>query len=189
MMATKRTKIKYDKLKKFGNKHYYYINQIFGDLTLREIIMEQFPRKRWRLASQRYPGYGHHHVCKRKGKRYDSIDSGLQSPVHPTDVLCQSYRVLFYLGALNSKERLLTKEIQFKMIKMWKIILKNKIIKEQIEFTASEGKVWQNINRGKNIIKKIKEVLNEWKKYGYKWFMLHEHEIEESDLKYLRYES
>ena len=33
------------KLNSFSQKHYTYINQIFGDMAVREVIAEKFPHK------------------------------------------------------------------------------------------------------------------------------------------------
>jgi hypothetical protein len=80
-----------------------------------------------------------------------------------------------YLGLITDKDKSLTKGLQERMVITWKKILENKEVQEQIIFSVesknSEMEVDDNF-RNKNIIGKIHDVLDEWKEYGYKYYLL-----------------
>lgn len=107
-----------------------------------------------------------------------SIDAGIQRiETYPNDTLCQSYSMMNYLNLITDKDKSLTKGLQERMVTMWKRILKNKAVQEQIIFSVeSENSIMEVDDefRNENIIGKIYEVLDEWKEYGYKYYLLHE---------------
>jgi hypothetical protein len=174
-----------EKLFEFSLDHYNYINQLLGDQTIREIIQEVYENKDWELITEESPDFdSFHHLLQGKGKKkkmqWCSVEEGLQDPeTHPYDTLCQSYSVLKYLDGLDKTDTKLTKKVQMKMIDMWSKLIEVPEIKEQIIDSVTQkqgGKyVMENIDkkyRNRKIIDKIKEVLDDWENYGYKYFML-----------------
>ena len=75
------------KITEFSNNHYTYINQIFGDLTVRDIITELWTNKNdWKLVAEKAGNEfenGFHHVLERKnnGKKikWCSVEKGYQN--------------------------------------------------------------------------------------------------------------
>ena len=65
-------------LEKFGKYHYTYINQIFGDVTVREIIAEIFPNKKYSFrveeAGEGFEQNTDHHIL------FDEIYFGVNAP-------------------------------------------------------------------------------------------------------------
>ena len=207
-MATRATKknvpSNYAKLKRFGQRHYNYVNQMLGDKTTREVIGEQFANASgWKLETEEDEHYGAHHFCtrrrssRRRTAKWCSVDEGIQCiDTHPADVLCQSYSVLFYMGKLGRASKL-TKALQLRMIAAWREILKNTAVTEQIISASKQGvkerrPVWGDragsnvaLKRGKRSVAEIKKVLKEWEEYGWQYFMLRKHEIPDADLRYL----
>jgi hypothetical protein len=178
------------KLEKFSQDHYWYINQILGDQTLREIIAEQLPSDTgWKLVTipsgEEFEN-SWHHVCKKRKKVWNSQTVGIQNIYdHPNDTLCQSYSVLKFLGLIESGDVSLTKKIQTRMVAMWHGLLDNEKIKEQIihsvmEYTVKKSRgvnrrdyVMKNVApRGPKIITKIRQVLKDWENFGWEYFML-----------------
>tara|TARA_A100001011_G_scaffold400150_1_gene512729 strand:- start:1138 stop:1797 length:660 start_codon:yes stop_codon:yes gene_type:complete len=168
----------------FRWEHYLYINQILGDRTIREIIMEEFPhtgdfKLRTIKAGRGFRGGDHHIVKKGRLNEYCSVQFGIQNVIeHPFDTLCQSYSMAYYFGLITKHQRKLTRSIQLSMIRKWREILANENIKEQIIFATvhkKKGKYTQELPdtlRNSNIILKIHDVLNKWEKYGWIVFEL-----------------
>ena len=179
-------------LHEFSLRHYIYINALLGDITLRQIISEQFPNNKWDLATEEGSGEftdSFHHICKtKKGitQRWCSVDAGIQDlNIHGHDTLCQSYSVLYYMNGIKKTDKKLTRELQIKMINTWRKILNNTVIQGQIIFSAKSKtkrkeyiilphmKIKYRTNRNpKKLISEIRKVLKEWEDYGYLWFML-----------------
>ena len=218
------SKINLDDLKAFSFYHYYYINQLLGDRTLREVISGLFPRD---LELVTEPGEGeflgsYHHIVAQPKTRLNpnkasykqlksylkkhsqdtsgkteelrervwatqfdngdsvracSVESGLQNlRVHPQDNLCQSYSVMQYLTGIPPGPKL-TRELQEKIIKMWEKILTIPAIREQIVYSVTQKHggeyIMENIeNRDETVLEDIQEVLDEWRDYGWKYFLL-----------------
>jgi hypothetical protein len=152
----------YDELRKFGIRHYYYINQIFGDLTLREIITEEFESPGgWTLETMvtgRDFEHSFHHYCTRynKNETWCSVLEGIQNirDIHPHDTLCQSYSVMKYMGTISDTDTELTEELQKRMVEMWRMILNNRKISEQIVHASKQYKNYrelQGLARAKGI--------------------------------------
>lgn len=184
-----------EKLHKFSLRHYIYINAILGDKTLRQVISDEFPNEKCTLETEQGSGEfadSHHHVCmvkskKGKSKKWCSVDVGIQDlDIHGHDTLCQSYSLLYYMGGINKKDKKLTRELQMRMIDMWRRILKNPTVRDQIQFSVRlkdkktgdyvilpdrKIKYRNNPNRNK-LIGEIRKVLKEWEDYGYIWFIL-----------------
>lgn len=178
-----------ESLEKFSVRHYTYINQIFGDLTVREIISEVFPNKKYEFdVEETGPEFENsfHHILKNK-KTDDvvcSVNSGYQNiSINKNDTLCQSYSLMAYF-----KQKIYVDMVkrQMGMIDMYRnILLSNKdfikalddiIYKENskhwVDFTK-EGrkKVYLKMDKAE-IIKNIKSVLDDWEKFGFWFFIL-----------------
>jgi hypothetical protein len=174
------------KLKEFSFEHYTYINQIFGDQSVREIITEVFPNKQYQMSVE--PGVGefvdsHHHTLTDKKSKdiicsVENDDQDLAK--NKNDTLCQSYSLLTYLKIPIKKDQ---KKKQIDMIAMYRNILSNKkfvgtIIKEILNNPANK-RIWKNetltnkpyLIMDSNLIKIIKDVLDKWENYGYLYFI------------------
>jgi len=177
-----------EKLLKFSKKHFTYINQIFGDETIRQIITEIFGNnvnKHLKFMVEKTNAdfeHSFHHVLfdKKKKNTICSVDNGFQNlNININDTLCQSYTLLTYFNKpINPSQ----KQRQMDMINMYREILSNErfikeldgiIIKENntlwIDYTSTKKK-YVPMNKVK-IIKKIKEVLDEWEDYGFYYFI------------------
>lgn len=182
-MSKKSSSCTDEKIGKFAMEHYTYINQIFGDLSLREIIAELYPNEKYDFlaveSGEDFEG-SYHHVLKDKktGKQKCSVDDGFQNlEENENDTLCQSYSLLSYFGTKISKDH---KDRQMDMIEMYRNLLsKKKFINALDDIIYSGNKnYWHDYsNKGKyikmnkdEIIHKIREVLTDWKKFGYWYF-------------------
>lgn len=102
------TKCTDELMEQYSLEHYTFINQIFGDATVREILMEVYPNKKYVFFAQHIDASemfeeGYHHVLvnpkNQKEIVYCSVDMHHQRPtVNINDTLCQSYSLLKYLG-------------------------------------------------------------------------------------------
>ena len=102
------SKCSQQKLDYFKWKHLTYINQIFGDAGIREIISEVYPNKCLEFRVEKVTeGSGFeegtdHHVLfdKIKKKRICSVDTlKIQNTnINKNDTLCQSYTLLVYFN-------------------------------------------------------------------------------------------
>jgi hypothetical protein len=150
----------------FGRAHYSYINQIFGDVTVRAIIQEVM-KKPGELKSKnsgREFGNSSHHFYeleekmgkKRKLTTICSAENLYQNiSIDKNDTLCQSYSLMTYLDIEFDKTPSSTASIQQKrakhmsMIQMYRELLNNKeiikkITKEVIEHKDNK-KIWKDI--------------------------------------------
>jgi hypothetical protein len=189
-----------------GNKHYLnvfsrahmsYINQIFGDQTVRDIIKEIFKKPGTFIVEEGGPAFmdsNHHAFMNQEGKKVCSVKLGYQNlNVDNNDTLCQSYSLLKYLQIpfdttpSNTATIAIKKERQMAMINMYRSILKNeqfiKAFSEEIVFEGN-NKLWKDsvnhkktffmIKQFKNaapIIKHIHRVLDIWEDYGWCYFV------------------
>ena len=172
----------------FSFNHYTYINQIFGDQTVREIISEVFPNKLLQFGVENTDEEfenSHHHILIKKNTNeiICSVNSGFQNlDVNENDTLCQSYSLLTYFNKDIDESQL---QRQLTMIKLYRRILKNKrfllefksiIIPENtniwIDYSISTetDKKYIEMNK-RHIIKKINTVLDDWENYGYWYFI------------------
>ncbi len=170
----------------FGWDHYTYINQIFGDYTVRKILEEVYPNCEYRLATEPDEIFGDHHFVEniKTGEKIDSMRSRLQhSRIDINDTLCQSYSAYFYINS-NIPLTKDKKQKQFDMINMYRKLLRNKVfvekINQQILLDEAYRGVWKiykrrtevNINMNKaSLIKKINGVLDDWEEFGYSYFI------------------
>ena len=187
-------------LELFSRQHYTYINQIFGDLTIREIIKETYAPREWNFVIESANAdfeYSNHHVLEKKGKngetiKWCSVDEGYQSiTVNKNDTLCQSYTLLKYLNKPIEKNM---KKRQMEMIKMYRNILKHEHFKKEVsniinimtksmKRTRKMGKpdLWKDytydnpepyLNKDfDTIYAEIHNVLDKWESYGYLYFI------------------
>jgi len=187
-------------LENFSKEYYTYINQIFGDLTVRQIIKEMYTPRDWNFVARQGEGVflgSYHHVLEKKGKngeiiKWCSVDEGYQNTnINKNDSLCQSYTLLKYLNKpidQNMKKR------QMEMIKMYKNIIKRdyfkdelrgmvEIMKRTIKKTKKKDNpaLWKDytydkpepyLNKDFNVLYgEIQSVLEKWEKYGYLYFI------------------
>lgn len=176
-----------EKLNEFSHEHYTYINQIFGDLTVREIISEVFPNKKYIFdaveSGAEFEGSYHHVLINTKtNEEVCSVDNGYQNIyINKNDNLCQSYSLLTYFNENIHPDQ---KQRQMDMIKMYRNILNNKkFIKNFKDIIKPKKKedMWKISNNNNstvhmkydmnNILKKIKDVLDNWEEYGYYYFI------------------
>ncbi len=193
------------KLEDFGNRHFDYINQIFGTSAIREVIQTEYSQTHdWILKFEETgPEFENsfHHFCGTVcgEDRWCSVDEGIQDiEVNPNDTLCQSYSLMKYLGYIRETDTELTKDLQQRMVLMYKDLLKNNAVKQQIEFQSADNlwnyrfeddvkkyKLRHNNYTDKNMVRKkgaegrknkilvlIDTVLNEWAEYGWQHFMM-----------------
>lgn len=178
-----------NKLKKFSLLHYTYINQIFGDMSVREIISEVFPNKKYGFKAN--PGSGefatsNHHVLvtTKDNKEKCSVGDKFQNiNINSHDTLCQSYSLLTYRKKKIHRSQ---KERQMDMVKMYREFLENdefiRLLSDEVIDNPENKKLWRNFASNKrkkgyvtmkidSIVKKISEVLDIWEAYGYYWFI------------------
>jgi len=178
----------------FSRAHMTYINQIFGDITVRQIIQELYPKEGVCLLVEQTGFHGDHHVLAKHGKTLCSVDMGYQDPhTDINDTLCQSYSLMSYLELpfdttpsifATIKQKY---EKQMSMIKMYRNILKNKafikafsneIVYEENnhlwEDTVNHNNAFYLIKKlktGARIINNIKKVLDAWEAFGWRYFI------------------
>ena len=175
-----------EKLEKFSKEHFTYINQIFGDQTLREIISEIKPNNEFEFSieatGEDFEHSFHHVLVNKKSKVHIcSVDSGYQNLlVNKNDTLCQSYSLMTYFKKPINPDQ---KKRQLDMIAMYKKLLSNKKIIAELNDLITNKKnrhLWTDYTSHKkkyvvmttsNILRKINEVLTEWKHYGYWYFI------------------
>lgn len=127
-------------LKYFGQKHYTYINQIFGDETIRQIISEVFPNNNYEFhvedIEEDNPDFdgGIHHVLyetkinTKVPNKWCSVDENYQDmDINENDTLCQSYTLLKYRNKsiVKGQNEDKQKQRQMDMINMYREILDN----------------------------------------------------------------
>jgi hypothetical protein len=179
-----------EKLETFSKDHFTYINQIFGDQTVRQIISEVFPNKKFDFNIENTGEefeHSFHHILinKKNNEKICSVDNGYQNIfINKNDTLCQSYSLLTYFNKNIVPDQ---KQRQMDMIKMYRKIISNKkfirILDEiiypdnnnlWIDFTNvdanSSNKKYITMNKDL-ILQKINDVLNNWEEYGYWYFI------------------
>jgi hypothetical protein len=179
-------------LKDFAFDHFTYINQIFGDLTVREIITELYNKKNnWEMiaenASSEFDG-SFHHVLRKKNKKgkyvkWCSVEKGYQNmEINENDTLCQSYTLLKYRDISIDKKD--SKSNQMKMIKLYRQIIKKKHFQKEIKqlIEDEDNKNLYSIYYENDqtvpmpmnfsfIMNNIIKTLNNWEKYGFRYFI------------------
>ena len=181
-----------EKLEAFSKKHYTYINQIFGDATVREIIEEEYPTT-YQFDVENTGAdfdFSFHHTVKDRdnGNVLCSVDDGYQNIYkNKNDTLCQSYSLLNYFDIDIPTDK---KERQMEMVQMYRSMLNGtidgfedvdfkQIINNEILKVPGNKKLWHNFVTDKGSIsmnkttlfKNIENTLDEWEEYGY-WFFI-----------------
>lgn len=188
-------KLSNNKLERFGRKHLTYINQIFGDITVREIISEVFPNKQYTFkveqAGQGFEINTDHHilydvsnnqtVCSTKMRCNGHICQDIRRDIN--DTLCQSYSLLVYRKKKLKRSK---KERQIEMVRMYREILNNEMfiykLKKEIISNYKNIGIWSNFVKHKDgfsklemdeetILYNIHDALNNWEDYGYMYFI------------------
>jgi hypothetical protein len=175
-----------DDLETFSYEHYTYINQIFGDLTVREIISEIYPNKKYKFnVSPSGPGFQNsfHHTLIEKSKKKDKIICSVENEYQNTDInindnLCQSYSLLTYFNKPIDPDQ---KQRQMDMIQMYRTILSDEnfinILSQEVLHNSKKGFFWKNFKNDKNIpmntkiFTHINSTLDKWEDYGYWYFI------------------
>lgn len=171
----------------FSREHFTFINQIFGDLTVREIIKDVFPNDLYTFQIEIINDNdefeeGVHHILlnNQTGKIVCSVSNKYQNlNININDTLCQSYSLLTYFNIKIKKSQ---KQRQMDMIKMYRDILSNQEFITKLNEVIHSGnnhlwidytkqkKIYIKMNK-KNIIDKINKVLDTWEEYGYNYFI------------------
>ena len=179
------------KLDYFSHQHMTYINQIFGDVTVREIISEVYPNKSLEFRIEKvesgsgFEDGSDHHVLfdTSKNKKICSVDTlKIQNTdINKYDTLCQSYTLLSYF---NRKIYKTHKARQMEMIRMYRDLLNNPNFVKEIHGLVknkSNKKLWsdytQNVDGDvflkmemSSILRNIQDTLNRWEEYGHQHF-------------------
>ena len=181
-----------EKLDIFSKRHYTYINQIFGDATVRQMIEEEYPTT-YKFEVEETGAdfeFSFHHTVKDKedGHILCSVDEGYQDIYkNKNDTLCQSYSLMNYFDIEISDDK---KERQMEMIKMYRDILDGTldnfdaidfkdVLNREILSVKANKQLWRNFVTGRGFISmnkntffnNIYKTLDEWEDYGY-WFFI-----------------
>ena len=129
-----------EKLLAFSKKHYTYINQIFGDATVRQIIEEEYPTTWQFKVAKAGPEFGNsfHHTVRDREQPEMIVCSGIDGVQdlnkNVNDTLCQSYSLMNYfeIPIQLSEEKGKLKQIyhetnQKAMIQMYRDLLDGNI--------------------------------------------------------------
>ena len=176
-----------EKLEAFSWRHFTYINQIFGDQSVREIISEVYPSEEYSFKVEAgegvFEGTNHHVLSSKKQGTLCSVETGNQNTdVDVNDNLCQSYSLLSYFKIRIPKSK---KAKQMSMVKMYRTkLLDNKEFVDKLDdviFPKNKG-VWMDNTRTPkdtyplkmnkaDILDQIRKTLDEWESYGYNHFI------------------
>lgn len=140
----------------FGMRHFTYINQIFGDGNVREILQTIYPNPKYKFkfedADESFEGAYHHILVDPKTEYtlFCPVKTKIQNPgQHKNDTLCQSYTLLKYMdGSVLGEDKpkgiaqkkKYQKIRQMEMIKMYRKILANPKFKEEMMKLIQEFK-------------------------------------------------
>jgi hypothetical protein len=181
----------------FSRAHMSYINQIFGDQTVRIIIQEIWLNPGSLIVEDGGPAFmdsNHHVYMTESDTKACSVEIGYQNlNVDINDTLCQSYSLMSYLNIPFDKTPSITaspatkKERQMTMINMYRTILENKqfinAFSNEIVFEDNDDLWLDSVNHKKTffmikkfknaapIIKNIHRVLDIWEDYGWSYFV------------------
>ena len=169
-----------EKLEEFSLEHFTFINQFFGDETVREVIAEVFPNEKYKFKIEKVgQGSFHHVLIDKKDKRICSFEKGHQNmDVDKHETLCQSYSLLTFLGARIKKDK---KKKQMDMVSMYETLLEDKDFKKKLRAAIDiPNSAWKDYcKKGapafeiteRAFFSKVKQVLKKWREYGYWYFI------------------
>ena len=179
-------------LNAFSLEHYTFINQIFGDISVRQIIAEAYRSNVWTFQVEEtgadFNNSSHHVLHKRQrgrnGKvvKWCSVDEGYQNlGVNTYDTLCQSYTLMTYLNREIDTDM---KKRQMQMVQMYMEILKHPYFKQQlqgiVELMQGDALLWRDYRDPRaphfhmsydELNAKILATLDNWKRFGYHYFI------------------
>jgi hypothetical protein len=141
-------------MNKFAYKHYTYINQIFGDQTVREEIGKRWPNPDWNFDVETvtddsgFPMLSQHHILKdASGKKWCSCTSPnlhQDISIDKNDTLCQSYTLLTYFGIDIHPDKI---QRQMDMIQLYRRIISDvifrNIIDQEILLNKENSRLWK----------------------------------------------
>ena len=172
-----------EKLLAFSKRHYTYINQIFGDATVRQIIEEEYPTTWQFKVAKAGPEFGNsfHHTVRDREQPELVVCSGVDGVQdlnkNVNDTLCQSYSLLNYfeIPIQLSEEKGKLKQIyhetnQKAMAQMYRDILNGTlenyegvdfkdILTNEILRVKKNSKLWRNFVSGRGHINMKPEIL------------------------------
>ena len=180
----------------FGNKHYTYINQIFGDSGVRGLISDQWPNKDYTFGveqvmdSSGFEMSSHHHILLDAGGRkvWCSVDADHQNiTIDINDTLCQSYTLLTYFNEPISSDKI---ERQMQMIRLYRKIISGDDLPSRNFREGLDGilkykknkKLWkiyplkrphQHVTKNLHTLlyERVSSVLDMWEAYGHWYFI------------------
>lgn len=171
------------KLLDFSEKHYTYINQIFGDATVRQIIEEEYPTTWEFKVAKAGPEFGnsfHHTIIDREDPDLfvcSVMDEIQDLHKNVNDTLCQSYSLMNYFeipiqasGKKGEQKEIAQEKNQMAMIQMYRDILNGtlenyegidfkKILSDEILRVKKNSKLWRNFVSGRGHINMKPEIL------------------------------
>ena len=181
-----------EKLEEFSKKHYTYINQIFGDGTVREIIEEEYPTTYKFVVEETGADFdfSFHHTVKDREDNHiicSAVEGYQNIYKNKNDTLCQSYSLMNYFDIEISDDK---KERQMAMIQMYRDIINGTlenfedvnfkdILNREILSVKSNKQLWTDFVKGRgyvnmskaSIFKNIENTLDEWEEFGYWYFI------------------
>ena len=187
-------------LKIFGRAHMSYINQIFGDQTVREIIQEVWAKSGKLIVKESGADFenSHHHMFQPHKVKTNLIMCSVEDEyqdidIDKNDTLCQSYSLMNYFGIQFDKTPSknasfeIKRERQMQMIKMYRKIINNQKFLDGLDEIIKNKlnkKIWEDTIDNKNpfyiietlkksepIIRNITNILIVWEAYGWVYFI------------------
>jgi hypothetical protein len=181
-----------EKLEEFSKNHFTYINQIFGDATVRQIIEEEYPTTYEFKVEETGADFDfsfHHTVKDREDDNIlCSVADGYQNIYkNKNDTLCQSYSLMNYFDIEIPDDK---RDRQMAMVQMYRDILNGTlenfegvdfkgILNQEILREKANKNLWSNFVKGRGYIsmnkttffKNIENTLDDWEEFGYWYFI------------------
>jgi hypothetical protein len=182
-------------LNAFSRAHMSYINQIFGDQSVREIIQETYGFEGELVVEDSPFMHTNHHVYyDNRGKKLCSVELGYQdNKIDINDTLCQSYSLMKYMNIPFDNQPSVKADVSMKynkqiaMIQMYRMLLNNVELRDKIIddiIFESNNRLWidsvnhkhnfymiEKYKNGAPIIQNIHHVLDIWETYGWCYFI------------------
>jgi hypothetical protein len=187
-------------LKIFSRAHMAYINQIFGDQTVREIIQEIWAKSGKLIVKESGADFenSHHHMFQTHKVKRNLIMCSVEEEYQDVDVdlndtLCQSYSLMNYFAIKFDKtpSKKASMEIkrsrQLEMIKLYRKIINNDkflILFDEIVKNKKNKHLWEDkvdnknpfylietLKKSEDILRNITNTLIVWEAYGWAFFI------------------